>query len=1319
LNHNSATAAAWDARITVLQKERRVVKGARDEQVKALYPHARTFVLKIAEPVLDTPGSDVADVPGTLTLVTPDHSNPARDQFYVGPYPVLGRNLRWDKHFEELDFTASDGTRGYRGHLRLTHSRLRAFGILSIGGNAYSVEYEVPPQRYTVRVAKDAAYLAGDNATITWDTESDRWRNATWTTEPVLEFTYGVNGEEIIGDEKVYTFIASFKDTGSGREWKPDAFTYSGYLTQRLKLGFALVGGTKAPSGPGAEFFPYALLSKMSEFAYDFDGGIVTGSAGYGGTCYGAIGTWARRPAAGIYLLEGDGRTAHAAVHDGALYVGGHRVPASVLDGDTLRWSGLYQDLADTAGLPAEGHLVFSADGSEVTSSSFQVTGRRVTPDEALDKADAEENALPALRASLRHGRTLHAGPGHELRDLIAMSQYSVDSHGRYFDLVQQGSMDDFYTILQNYMDPNLRRQFFNPNPPPPLDQGLYAIAHTTGTKGTDPIPWYGSLSVPYTACALSNFSSDPAAATINGRRAETWLTQATSGGDVMAAQGPLLYQRRYQDKYSNLDWFLADQKTNAAKYAGIIDVQVEKWIADAKAEAIGTPEEMEKLEKQMRALGKHAKEHDQYWAFAIYTYTTTPGYLNMLQTILLTGGGYDGSEFTQRVQRTVALLNVLDTSSYFSQQYGYLLQLFQLGSILPQMFDFSNDLSGFSFAVKQIVDKFIEQYIDSPDPKMREAAQQLKQNATQDLIDKVLQILHASAAVGHGVYEWVHVASRFENTFGRVFAHLPAAVGKMIALAGAGAMIGFFLLGAADFGKLSPAEQALVVVGGASAVAQLALPILQRGLALGAVWDPSVRWWSNLRKFFSPKLIDDALTKTSSAARIWLMSNKGSAMGYQVPIKQAFAARSLFTANSALPFGQRFKLAVMGRNLGQFTARLLGSAFAIIGIVLSSIALSQENEPLELAANILFLTASVLELVAIVGGWAVAGSAVAVGGLLVSTIFAIVSVVGVIALVAGIILIAILMSRPTESPVETFAKSSGTFYMPFKTAIEYFQVYQPAGQPQRAGVAVLAGGDAGRALKLGSDGSARVAPYDGTGHTAFYISTDSTGRVQIAAPILDSKNVPVLYALAAEDTGAVVAKGASGKDASLDTHLLWYTEVVGEGTYEESGSGNRELRAAPFKLYTALNDGTSKRRYLDVGADGGWTLREGDGVTVTLKMEVVKPAELTMADITWYTVEHNQRADAALQVPGSLPRKWTVEPHLPDGIEFLPEDGAVQMREGVDVPPASKQAFKLTCSNDVGTVSTEFSLSVLAPGLSGLVPEQSVRVPEYEEAQV
>lgn len=1298
MHPNETMASEWDVHIAGLQQERRALKSQRDAQVKALYPHARTFTLKHAEAIFDASGADPQELPHTLTLITPDHASPDRDHLYVGPHPVLGRNMHWDKAFEELDFATSDGARALRGHLRLTHSRLRAFGMIDIDGHAYSVEYEVPPQRYNMKIAKDAAYLSGDNATITWDTQSARWRDAAWSAEPVVEFTYGVNGEEVIGDEKVYTFLASFKDLPSGRAWLPDALSYSGFITSKLRLGFALTGGTKTPEGPGAEYFPYAMAALLSEFAYDFTGGMVIGGSGYGGTPYGVIGTWVRIPAAGLYHLDGEGRSTLIAVHDGALYVGPHRVPGSNLAGDTLTWSELPEALAGAGGLPGKGHLVFSADGGEITSSSFGATGRRVSPDAALEVAD--EAAFPALRASLRHSRTLHADPDHTLSALTRMSQYAVDSQGLFYDVVQQGSMDDFYAILQTYMDQNLRKQFFNPSPPPPLAPDLYAIAHTKGTKGTDPIPWYGSLSVPYTACTLAKFSSDPAAATLNGRRAEAAITQETSGSDVMAAQGPLLYQRRYQQKHENLAWFLGDQKANAGTYAPVIDNQVEKWIAEARAEAIGTPEELAALEKQIRDLGKYAKDHDQYWAFALYTYTTTPAYLNMLQTILLTGTGVDGSEFSQRVQRTVALLNVLDTTSHFAQQYAYLLQLFQLGSILPQLFDFSTNLGGFSFAVKQIVDKFVEQYINSPDPKMREAAEALQKEASADFIEKVLTLLHTSAAVGHGVYEWIHVASRFENAFGRFFAHIPAAVGKLIALAGAGVLMGFFLLGAADWNELSAAEKALVVVGGVNVAAQLILPILQRGLALGSVWEPRTKLWSNLRKFFKADLIDDALTKSTSSMRNWLMSNKGSVLvGRTYTIKEAFAARSLFTKNSAKPFGQRFKLAVIGRNLGQFAARLMGSAFAILGIVLSSIALSKDNEPLELAANILFLTASCLELVAIVGGWAMAGSAVAVGGMLVTTLFAIVSVVGVIALVAGVILLIIWMKQPRETPVEKFAKDAGTYYMPKKTAIEYFRTYQPLGQPQLAGIAVLAGNDPKKALRINGDGTVRVAEFDKSGHTAFYISTDATGRAQIGAPITDAKGVPVLYALAVDDAGAVVAKNAAGDDSSLDTHLLWYAEIVGEGTYEESASGTSELRSAPFKLYTSLKGPTDKRRYLDTDGQGGWRLRDDDGVTVTLKMEVTKPEELTMADVTWYTIEHDQRAEPALQVPGSLPRTWSISPDLPQGLEFLPKEGVVAMRTGQDVPPAERKSYTLTVSNAAGSaVSAPFSLAVLTP---------------------
>jgi hypothetical protein len=113
--------------------------------------------------------------------------------------------------------------------------------------------------------------------------------------------------------------------------------------------------------------------------------------------------------------------------------------------------------------------------------------------------------------------------------------------------------MEDFYAILQDYMDPDLRKQFFNPNPPP-LDPGLRAIAETPGRDGEDPKTWYRSLSVAYTTGTLSKWSTDPGCKLLNGRRADSWLSNQTEGQPGDARPGPAHSTRGATTKYANLD---------------------------------------------------------------------------------------------------------------------------------------------------------------------------------------------------------------------------------------------------------------------------------------------------------------------------------------------------------------------------------------------------------------------------------------------------------------------------------------------------------------------------------------------------------------------------------------------------------------------------------------------------------------------------------------------------------------------------------------------------------------------------------------------
>jgi hypothetical protein len=325
--YDAATAAAIDKELTETQRNRQEVRRERDRQVRALYPYVRTFVLQQVDPLGVGPASDRAlqRVPSTITLVTPDHEDPGRDHLYLGAFAVMSHNLSWSPGFEELFFTTSDGVEEIRGLLRLTHSRLFAYGVINIGDEAFAVEYRVDPQRYRLKAAKDAAYLAGQTGVITWDSGSDRWRDADWTPDYVVGFTYGVNGVEIIGDEKMYTFVASFDDIKTGLKWQPERYGYSGFMDRDQVLAFALDRGVAPPTKPGAELFPYQLRVQLSAFGYDFEGGMVVGRPGRLGTVYGVIGDWNGAHVGGQYRLEhpeGDGRVGLVSLHGRTFYAG-------------------------------------------------------------------------------------------------------------------------------------------------------------------------------------------------------------------------------------------------------------------------------------------------------------------------------------------------------------------------------------------------------------------------------------------------------------------------------------------------------------------------------------------------------------------------------------------------------------------------------------------------------------------------------------------------------------------------------------------------------------------------------------------------------------------------------------------------------------------------------------------------------------------------------------------------------------------------------------------------------------------------------------
>jgi hypothetical protein len=1292
-------------RIKARQEQRKAVRARRNSQVLALYPHARTFELKSADPIgVESDAQDaLARMPRTITLVTPDHDDHTKDHLYFGPHPVLSENFKYDHTFEELSFITSDGTSSVHAHLRVMRSRTRAYGVVEYAGHSFAVEYDVKPQHYRAKVGKGAAYLAGTSQapSIRWDVNSSRWKEAAWTEDYELGFTYGIVGEEIIGDEKVYDFYAAFDDITTSKKWEPLQGYYVGYLDRKGMLKFALQSGAKPPQSghAGGNLFPYMLRAQLSEFAFDFVGGMLADQPDLKGTAYGLQGEWDGGNVAGLYFLETAETDKHPllSVHNHKLHLDQAPVETSEFHGNELRWHSLPQDVARSTGLPESGHLKFSADGDRIIESSMGLSGHRIHPDQAAAVASALKGS-PVLSAGLQHSRTLRMGTVHNLTELLKMSQFVQGADGNFYDQFQEQSMEDFYAIVQNYMDPDYRKQFFSVNPPP-LDPALYSIAHMPGTKGTDPVKWYKDLSVAYTCSALGKWSTDPGAVLLNARRADAWLANETSISDVMQAQGPLLYARRYKAKF-DLEWYVKDQQNNAQTYEPIIDAKVIEWVAEIRRNMTAGQDDLQKVIDQIKELGKVAKEKKLYWAFAIYSNTVRPAYLNLLKAVMLSGDEIDGSEFTQRVQRTVALLNVLDTSSYFSGQYAYTLQLFQVANMLPQLMDYTGDFEDFGFAVKQIVDKFIEEYINSPDPGMKEAAAELKAQMAADanIVSKVLSVMRTASAVRGGLHNWVGFAAEFETRIARILGHIPKLVTNLILVGAIGLMITYFITGQLVWSEIPPEQKAFIIIGGSGIVAQIGLMLLKRGIAFGEVFATSNGLWKNFKLLFSPSLIEKAQRSMALGFRAWLIDTGKMAAQFEgLAVGALFLETAQETAEQLARANRIDTLQkIFGRNLGEFLSTRLGAALATVGIVMSVILLVHGGEPLEIAANSMFLLASVLELIATAGLWATqAFSITSIGGMAVGTLFPVISVIGMIAMVAGVILIAIMLFRPQDSPVTKFAKeSAGSYYMPFKTDIDYFQAYQEGDEPQRSGMSLTPDGDVKRALYIGSDGSLQQKEFDASGHTAFYLRVDAFGRAQIGAPMLNDQQKRTLMVLALDDNGKLIATNAT-TDTTTNEKMLWRAEILGAGQME-----GEFLRAANFKLYNEYWNKKKEggKRYISLDGLTGWKATDGVGQSIQIRMETTLPQELKMMDILWYTYEHDQQENPALGVPGSAPRIWSISPNLPPGLKFYSQWGIVAMEIGVDVPPAEKKTYKLSVKNAAGIgVSTDFTIAIVS----------------------
>jgi hypothetical protein len=597
------------------------------------------------------------------------------------------------------------------------------------------------------------------------------------------------------------------------------------------------------------------------------------------------------------------------------------------------------------------------------------------------------------------------------------MTQFAVDSRGMYFDQIQSQSMGDFFQILQYYTDPDLRRRYV-PVKQPELSPAVAAIARRVGNQGTEPATWYRSVAAEYVARTSV--------------RTDVVLPEQHGYSDVMAVQSPLLYRNRYTLKYSSkLDWLRLDQRADAnqAKYRAEIDHEMGRVKEQVRASG-GTDEQTSKVLAELDAFATTVKEQRLYWAFRLYTHASRPASMNLLQAIIEDPTN-DGSMYTQHVQRTVAQLNALDATCTVAGEYARLLQLFQIGSLLPQLLDFGSDIEMFTVVVGQIVDAFVAQHLDAENPALREAARQLRMLGTDHTIEVLLECLRSAASDDPGPYHWAAVADRFTGEARRRLAGVPGFVASGVLLASVGLMLGMAMTGNIVWEDLSEVDRALIVSTGMGVVAAGAIH-LARGVTVAELFVPGQGLWAQLRTVVDPATMARAETLLMTEVKGWLLNTAFGERLDRLLSNHQIGGAVRYRRRIA---GQRALTFIFGRNMRDFVATRLGAAVAASGIVTSAIALHRENhggESVEAAVKALFAVSSCLEFIAAAAGWGLAAAGVTtVDGMAVGSLLTAVCVVGLVAPVASFIRMLVTM-LPTQPPSGRVADESGHLYVPY-----------------------------------------------------------------------------------------------------------------------------------------------------------------------------------------------------------------------------------------------------------------------------------------------
>ena len=1212
-----------------------------------------------------------------LTIIKDDNDDCSKHEMYVNHHQIRHPNFQYDCTKSTLTWQQGSGDNFHAGNVFFSGDATIGRGSMQVGEHHTAVKLTYLNPHYRVSLSTNAGAALINNK-LTWDTDSDAWKNAEWVDSGLI-WSYALKEIKIVGQVINYTEV-TFEDPKAEDKtsWVCDdsgGATFNDQCTTTLdkngRFVFTANDGVIPPtySRPTAldgikSVSPYQMAFDFDELAYNITGGaMLVDQKDETGQVLAMKGVYDQDPSiVGNYVVSHDGvPRAQFGVSHGKLVIRNQRIESSSVKGSTLQWSNVPEDLASEAGLPTGGVMMFSNRGQ---SASVQ----------------GEQKWLAVHRFVSPHIAV--AASNLNIYTLVNMDPHEKKNND-IEDIVQMKSMDDFYSVIKYYMKQDLRESFISANPPDIKD-----IREIAEDNPDDNKAFYRTLSVPYLVNALSSSPADDAKY-LNGRRAAKWLKMKIADDKVFKNQSHQLYTRQWQKKFPAMTDFLLDQANNTAKYNPFIKEDAEKWVKEVREDIGDDPDQQESLKKfiaMIENLSNYATTNGKYWAYTLFRFLASPFYLGKLKLQLMNPN--TSSALTLDVKRYTAILAILDDRSQFAQQFLETLKIFQLTSVLPEMLDYEGNRKTFDILVEKAMKAFVDKYIDSTDPEMAKRAEEVQEVLKKKSLHDYLTLFHASCSEMAGAFQWDQFIGKFDNAVVRIFGKAASAIGTLVGLAAAAGGIVFLATGMIQWEDLDGAEKASLLTPLVSTFITVVKNIVLRGLKASAVFESVGTKLSALKCFVTGRgfeLIEYPEQFFSNGFAKWLIKE-----GTEAPTFMEVLFENATDLEAAYP---RLTKA-FGRNLDEFMATRFAAALAIVNIVLSAINLANAETTMDEVQDGLFLASGILELVSAVAGW-IAGSIAAesTAATVLSTIASFAGPLGILAAIAGVIVLFVVLGthKDPETPLHHFvhndAKDEG-FFMQHATDIDYFQVISDeSGKTRELGVALHQEGNEDRCLSALSDGSITISGITYDYDTILSIQTDEDGYAKFLTLLYNPESKDSLEAVALTlDEGKL---SMTGKNTDKPKTQLWIAECQGDVQEDD----DKHLIAASFYLKNAQSQESGSTDYLTV-VNGKVTV-SSTPMKWKLVMKGMKPEWLNMEDISITTSTKGRTFHNQLIQGGSKSNlTWHINPRLPDWLKLNETNGDISQTK-TSPPVSAKESYTLTVRNALGSASDSFSIEV------------------------